>query len=447
MAFSMSHVMSSRTSRYPGFYRLPLEARARWVAEQAGLTLEEQMLLTNGGLTLEEADHMVENVIGRFALPFAVAVNFQVNGREVLVPMVIEEPSVVAALSHAARLARAGGGFLAGSEEPIMRGQIQVMDLSDLSVAARVIEEHTEAIRAVAEAATPSIVARGGGFRGLEVVPFPATPVGPMLVVHLLYDVRDAMGANAVNAVCEAVAPLIAGITGGRVVLRILSNLADRRRAWAEVRIPPEALATPDFPGDEVIRGILEAQALAEVDPYRAATHNKGIMNGIDAVALATGNDWRALEAGAHAYAARDGRYRPLTRWWRDESGVLGGRIELPLAVGIVGGATQAHPLARVALKILNVSSARELAEIMAAVGLAQNLAALRALATEGIQRGHMALHARQIAMAAGAAGEEIDRIAERLVAEQNIRLARARELLRELRGSITGEPREGAHG
>ncbi len=439
--------MSGRTSRYPGFYRLPLEARARWVAEQVGLTPEEQALLINGGLTLEQADHLVENVIGRFALPFAVAVNFLINDREVLIPMVIEEPSVVAALSHAARLARAGGGFVTGSDEPIMRGQIQVMDLPDLSAAARAIEEQVEAIRTVAEAATPSIVARGGGFRGLEAVPFPDTPVGPMLVVHLFYDVRDAMGANAVNTVCEAVAPLIARITGGRVVLRILSNLADRRRAWAEVRIPPEALETPDFPGDLVIQGILEAQALAEVDPYRAATHNKGIMNGIDAVALATGNDWRAIEAGAHAYAARNGHYRPLTRWWRDEAGALYGRIELPLAVGVVGGATQAHPLARVALKILGVSSARELAEIMAAVGLAQNLAALRALATEGIQRGHMELHARQIAMAAGAAGEEIDRIAERLVMERNIRLARARELLQELRGSATGGLRLGEKG
>ncbi|WP_376789956.1 hydroxymethylglutaryl-CoA reductase, degradative [Thermoflexus sp.] len=439
--------MSRRTSRYPGFYRLPLEARARWVAEQAGLTPEEQALLLNGGLTLEQADHLVENVIGRFALPFAVAVNFLINGREVLIPMVIEEPSVVAALSHAARLARVGGGFLAGSEEPIMRGQIQIVNLPDLSTAARVIEEQVEAIRTAAEAATPSIVARGGGFRGLEVVSFPDTPVGPMLVVYIFYDVRDAMGANAVNTVCEAVAPLIARITGGRVVLRILSNLADRRRAWAEVRIPSEALETPDFPGDLVIQGILEAQALAEVDPYRAATHNKGIMNGIDAVALATGNDWRAIEAGAHAYAARNGPYRPLTQWWRDEGGALHGRIELPLAVGIVGGATQAHPLARVALKILGVSSARELAEIMAAVGLAQNLAALRALATEGIQRGHMELHARQIAMAAGAAGEEIDRIAQQLVTERNIRLARARELLQELRGSTTGEPQWREHG
>lgn len=426
--------MSAFTSRYPGFYRLPLEERARWVAEQVGLTPAEVMLLSTGGLTLEEADHLVENVIGRFALPFAVAVNFLVNGREVLIPMVIEEPSVVAALSHAARLARAGGGFSAGSDEPVMRGQIQVVDLPDLQAAARAVEEQVEAIRSVAETATPSIVARGGGFRGLEAVPFPETPIGPMLVVYIFYDVRDAMGANAVNTVCEAVAPLIAKITGGRTVLRILSNLADRRRAWAEVRIPAEALETSEFPGDVVIQGILEAQALAEVDPYRAATHNKGIMNGIDAVALATGNDWRAIEAGAHAYAARDGRYRPLTRWWRDEHGALCGRIELPLAVGTVGGTTQAHPLARVALKILGVSSARELAEIMAAVGLAQNLAALRALATEGIQRGHMALHARQIAMAAGAVGEEIDRIAEQLVAERNIRLARARELLQELR-------------
>lgn len=438
----MSDDMGVQTSRYPGFYRLSPAERARWVAEQVGLSPEEASLLESSGLTVAEADHLVENVIGRFALPLAVAVNFQVNGREVLVPMVIEEPSVVAGLSHAARLARAGGGFRAGSEEPVMRGQIQVVDVADLEAAAQAVRAREEAIRAAAEAATPSIVARGGGFRGLEVRRFPETPAGPMLVVDLFYDVRDAMGANAVNTVCEAVAPLVAEATGGRVVLRILSNLADRRRAWAEVRIPAEALAAPGFPGERVVQGILEAQALAEVDPYRAATHNKGIMNGIDAVAIATGNDWRALEAAAHAYAAREGRYRPLTRWWREADGALGGRIELPLAVGVVGGTTQAHPLARVALKILGVASARELAEIMAAVGLAQNLAALRALATEGIQRGHMALHARQIAMAAGAVGPEVEVVAERLVAEGNIRLARAQEILQALRAD---HPPEGA--
>ena len=417
----------NKSSRLPGFYKLSLKERVALVGEWAGLTEEERAILERS-LGPAQADRMIENVVGTCALPLGIAVNFLINGRDYLIPMAIEEPSVVAGASHAAKLVRQGGGFVAESTEPLMIGQVQVLGVDDLKRAARAVLEAREDIFALADAQHPTIVRLGGGAKGLEVRELPDSPVGPMLVLHLLYDTRDAMGANAVNTACEAVAPLIERLTGGRVVLRILSNLADRRLARARCAVPASALG-----GKEVVRGIVEAWALAAVDPYRAATHNKGIMNGIDAVAIATGNDWRAIEAGAHAYAARDGRYASLTTWEEDAQGNLVGRIELPLAVGIVGGATRAHPTARVALKILGVRSARELAEVMAAVGLAQNLAALRALATEGIQRGHMRLHARQVAIAAGAKGDLVDRVAERMVAEGKIREARAREILREL--------------
>jgi hydroxymethylglutaryl-CoA reductase len=284
---------------------------------------------------------------------------------------------------------------------------------------------------ALADSCSRNIVLRGGGARGIEVRPFPDTPAGPMLIVHLLYDTRDAMGANAVNTAAETIAPRIAELTGGRVNLRILSNLTDRRTATARCLIPTEALAMPDLPGGEVARLIAEANAFAFVDPYRAATHNKGIMNGIDAVCIATGNDWRAIEAGAHAYAARDGRYRALTDWHVDENGDLSGAMTLPLAVGVVGGATKVHPTAKVAMKILDVGSAGELAEVMACVGLAQNLAAIKALATHGIQKGHMRMHARQVALAAGANGTQVQAIADQLVSEGSIRVERARELLK----------------
>jgi len=428
--------MSSRISR---FYQLSLAERRHALKRIAGLTDDQlELLTTDCGLTPEEADHLVENVVGVFGLPLGIAVNFRINGRDVLVPMVVEEPSVVAACSFAARLAREAGGFTAESDPPIMIGQIQVLDVPDLEAAAEAVRRAEEEIAGIANAHSPTIVDLGGGFRGLEIRRFPDTPAGPMLIVHLLIDVRDAMGANAVNSAAEAVAPLIEKLTGGRVLLRILSNLADRRLARARCRVPAAALARDDIPGDGVVRGIVEAQIMAEVDPYRAATHNKGIMNGIDAVLIATGNDWRAAEAGAHAYAARSGdvlssskgRYGPLTRWRQADNGDLAGSIELPLAVGIVGGTTKAHPLARLALDILGIQIAGELAQIAAAVGLAQNLGALRALATEGIQAGHMALHARQLAVTAGAAGEMVDQVARQLVEEGNIRLARAREIV-----------------
>ncbi len=384
-----------QTSRVAGFYDWSLVERQAWLAGQAALDGEQLAALSEGGLSLDGADRMIENVVGRYALPLGLALNFQVNGRDVLVPMAIEEASVVAGASFAAKLARTGGGFRAETTAPEMIGQIQVLDLPDLAAAEAAVLAARERILARADEIDPVIRRLGGGARDLLVRPFPETAAGPMLVLHLIYDCRDAMGANAVNTTCEALAPLIAEITGGRVGLRILSNLADRRLARASCTIPADALAFDGFSGAQVVRGIVEAWAFAAADPYRAATHNKGIMNGIDAVAIATGQDWRAIEAGAHAYAARSGRYTSLSVWQWDEDGNLTGSLELPLAVGTVGGATRAHPTARLALQVLGVQTAQELAEVMVAVGLAQNLAAIRALATEGIQKGHMALHAR----------------------------------------------------
>lgn len=384
-----------RTSRAAGFYDWGLLERQAWLAGQAALDDEQFAALNEGGLSLEQADRMIENVVGRYALPLGIALNFQVNGRDVLVPMAIEEASVVAGASFAAKLVRAGGGFRAETTAPEMIGQIQVLDLPDLAAAEAAVLAARERILARANEIDPVIQRLGGGARDILVRALSDTAAGPMLVLHLIYDCRDAMGANAVNTTCEALAPLIAEITGGRVGLRILSNLADRRLARASCVVPAEALAFDEFSGAQVVRGIVEAWAFAAADPYRAATHNKGIMNGIDAVAIATGQDWRAIEAGAHAYAARSGRYTSLSTWQQDKDGNLRGSLELPLAVGTVGGATRSHPTARAALQILGVQTAQELAEVMVAVGLAQNLAAIRALATEGIQKGHMALHSR----------------------------------------------------
>ena len=394
----------NQTSRIPGFYKLPPQERRAFIAQQAGLTGEEQALLA-GALDLERADQMIENVVGVLSLPLGIATNFIVNERAVLVPMVIEEPSVVAGASLAAKLARAGGGFIASSDDPVMIGQLQIVDCPDPWVARVDLLAASEELLALANEVDPVLRRLGGGARGLEARVLEHTSTGPMLIVHLHYDVRDAMGANAVNTACERLAPLLEKITGGRVFLRILSNLADRRLARARVVIPEDALAFGNYTGADVAQGVERAWAFASADPYRAATHNKGIMNGVDAVVLATGNDWRAVEAGAHAYAARDGRYTSLSTWRRDGQGNLAGTLELPLALGIVGGATRVQPVAGVALKLLGVQTAQELAEIVVSVGLAQNLAALRALATEGIQRGHMRLHARQLAIAARATG------------------------------------------
>jgi hydroxymethylglutaryl-CoA reductase len=424
---------NKHTSRITGFYKRSLAERAAIVAQWANLSVTEQTNLVGiTGLNAQQADHMVENAIGVYGLPLAVATNFLINQKDYLIPMVIEEPSVVAAVSSAAKLFRDGGGFVSSSDEPIMIGQIQVLDLPDLYAAAGAINAQKQELLQQANTLGGSIVKYGGGARDLQVRPFPDTAIGPMLVIHILYDTRDAMGANAINTVVEQLTPRIEEITGGRVNLRILSNLTDQRKARAEGMIPAEQLATETLDGVTVGRLIVEAGVFAEVDPYRATTHNKGIMNGIDPVVIATGNDWRAVESGAHAYAARNGRYTSLTRWWQDDDGNLHGSIELPMALGIVGGTTRVHPVAPLALKILNVASARELAEVVVSVGLAQNLAAIRALATTGIQHGHMRLHAKQLAVAAGANGAMIDKVVQHMVSEGNIRLERAKQLVQQ---------------
>jgi len=430
----------SRSSRLAWFYDQPLEKRVQQVAEWAELTEDESAVLRGQmGLDLTRADQMVENVVGLHGLPLGIAANFIVNGREILVPMAIEEPSVVAGASFAAKLTRAGGGFQAAVTAPEMIGQIQVLDVADPWRARFDLLAARDELLALANETDPVIVGLGGGARELGGRVLEQTPAGPMIVVHLIFDCQDAMGANTVNTACEALAPRIEQITGGRVGLRILSNLADRRLARARCMVPAEALAFGEFSGEEVAQGIVEAWAFAAADPYRAATHNKGIMNGVDAVVIATGNDWRAVEAGAHAYAARSGRYTSLSTWERDAGGNLTGTLEMPLSVGTVGGATRVHPTAQVALKILGVRSACELAAIIVSVGLAQNLAAVRALATEGIQRGHMRLHARQIAIAAGARGDEIKHVAERITTEGIIRPDQAKEVLDALRNTQHG--------
>ena len=427
----------TRRSSIPGFYRLTLADRQAIARDWAGLGEGELESLQDSGLSLAQADLMIENVIGRYSLPLALATNFSINDRDCLVPMVVEEASVVAACSHAAKLFRKGGGFTASADEPIMIGQIQVLDLADIESAIQSLTARKADILARANEGAGGIVARGGGALDLELRPLRNTALGDMLILHLLCDVRDAMGANLVNSAAERIAPLVERISGGRVNLRILSNLSDRRLARASGTIAQEALAMDDASGAEVVQWICEAAAFAEADPYRAATHNKGIMNGIDALMLATGNDWRAVEAGAHAYASRSGRYRSLTTWSRDDGGNLRGEIELPLAAGIVGGATRIHRGAQTSLKILGARTAQELAQVAAAVGLAQNFAAILALATDGIQKGHMRLHARQMALAAGADEKNARAVATQMIEEGDIGLARARDIVRE-RGLTT---------
>ncbi|WP_390347558.1 hydroxymethylglutaryl-CoA reductase, degradative [Variovorax boronicumulans] len=422
-------------SRIPNFRALTPAQRLAHIAQAAALTDDEVALLAQpGALGVERANGMVENVIGTFELPLGVAGNFTVNGCDYLVPMAVEEPSVVAAASFMAKLAREGGGFEASSTGPLMRAQVQVIGITDPYGARLALLRARDEILAVANSRDKVLIGLGGGCRDIEVHVFGDTPRGAMVVMHLIVDVRDAMGANTVNTMAEAVSPLVEKLTGGTVRLRILSNLADLRLARARVRLAPSVLATRERSGEEVVEGVIDAYTFAAIDPYRAATHNKGIMNGIDPVIVATGNDWRAVEAGAHAYACRSGRYTSLTTWEKDAGGALVGTIEMPMPVGLVGGATKTHPLARLALKILDVKSAQELGEVAVAVGLAQNLGALRALATEGIQRGHMALHARNIALVAGATGDEIDAIARQMAAEHDVRTDRAVALLDALR-------------
>lgn len=422
--------MSGRSSRISGFYKLSIEERLKTVSEFADLTNEEIELLKNyGALDIETANRMIENVISTYQLPLGIAVNFLINNRDYLIPMVIEEPSVVAAASNAAKMTREGGGVYTMSTGPLMIGQVQLVKVPQPEIARLEILKRKEELLDIANQCDPVLVKLGGGARDLE-VRIAETRVGVLLIVHLIVDVRDAMGANAVNTMAEAVAPRLASIANGSFRLRIISNLADRRIVRAWTKIPVEAIG-----GKDIAEGIMEAWAFADADPYRAATHNKGIMNGVDAVVIATGNDWRAVEAGAHAYASRDGRYRPLSRWETDGN-YLYGSLEMPLAVGIVGGATKTHPLAKISLKILGVKTAQELAEVIGAVGLVQNLAALRALAAEGIQAGHMSLHAKNIAVMAGAIGDEIDLVAEEMVKEKTVRLDKAQQILIRIRAN-----------
>jgi hydroxymethylglutaryl-CoA reductase len=428
--------MQMTNSRIAGFYNLSLEERRAKLAEASNQTTDDLLAWSTGGLSAETADHMIENVVGVHALPVGIGLNFMINGRDVLIPFAVEEPSIVAGVSFMAKLARSSGGFTATTTESLMIGQMQLINVVNMSEARLKLYEHKAELLENADAPDSTLKKMGGGAQDLEIRLIEESPIGPFLVVHLIYDVKDAMGANAVNTACERLAPQIEEITGGKVHLRILSNLSDRRIARARCTIPVNELTVgfESFKGETVRDGIIAAYAFAASDPYRAATHNKGIMNGVDAVVLATGNDWRAIEAGAHAYAARSGRYTSLTNWGKDAAGNLVGTIEIPMAVGIVGGATRVHPAAQAAIKLMGVKSASELAEIIACVGLAQNMAALRALATEGIQRGHMSLHARQIALAAGAKGDQIEKIAAQMVAEKAIRVARAEEILKEMK-------------
>lgn len=421
--------VKEKTSQLAGFYKLSPKERVRLVKEFAGLTDEEVNLLqSTGSLDMDLANRMIENVVGVFPVPLGMAVNFLINKRDYLVPMAIEEPSVVAAASNAAKMVREGGGFFTNSTSPVMIGQIQTVGVKDPYGAKMAIYGIKEEILKKANEQDPMLVSMGGGAKDIHVKVIDAQ-TGPMVITELHVDCRDVMGANAVNTMAEAVAPMIEKVTGGKVYLRIISNLAVKRLARAWCTIPKEAVG-----GEEVVDGIVSAYAFAAADPYRAATHNKGILNGIIGVIIATCNDHRAIEAGAHAYAVRNGAYGPISVWEKSKNGDLVGSIELPMAVGIVGGATRVHPIAKIALKILGVKTASEFGEVLAAVGLAQNLGALRALAHEGIQRGHMRLHARNMAISAGATADNVDLIVERMVSERKIRLDRAKELVDEFK-------------
>ncbi|MCX6055268.1 MAG: hydroxymethylglutaryl-CoA reductase, degradative [Chloroflexi bacterium] len=419
----------------PKFYELIFSEKLKQLSVENNIPIDSLQAFNGlSGLTIEQADKMVENTVGLFSLPLGIARNFIINGREIPVPMAIEEPSVIAGASFMAKLARINGGFTATTTAPEMIGQLQLLEVRDLETTRQKILGERNHLLELAAESDPVLTKLGGGPRDLLVRIIEDSSIGAFLVIHLIYDVRDAMGANILNTALEKIAPKVAQISGARVHLRILSNLADRRLARATCSIPESALAFGKYSGETVREGILEACAFAQADPYRAATHNKGIMNGVDAVVLATGNDWRAVEAGAHAYAARSGQYTSLSTWSKDENGNLRGLLEMPMAVGIVGGATQVHPTAQAALKLMKIQTAAQLAEIIVSVGLAQNLAALRALSTEGIQRGHMELHARQVAVAAGAKGDDVDRLARQLSNENKIRIDRAEQILKEWR-------------
>ena len=419
--------MAEKKSKISGFYKLPVEKRVEIVKKFADLSDKESKLFSSC-LDIEIADRMIENVLGTFEFPIGVAVNFKINGEDKLIPMAVEESSVVAAASNAAKIARLKGGFTAECSEPIMIGQLQLLDVEDVATSVEEILNHKKQLLELANAQDKTLVDLGGGAKDLE-VRILNSPLGKMIVTHIHVDVRDAMGANAVNTMCEALAPMLEELTGGRIRLKILSNLADKRLARAKAVFDKDKIG-----GEKVVDAFLESYTLASIDPYRAATHNKGIMNGIDALIIATGNDFRAIESGAHAYAARNGQYTSLTKYHKDKDGNLVGEIELPVAVGIVGGASNIHPKAKLCKKILGIKTASDLGEIVASLGLAQNFAAVYALSTVGIQKGHMKLHAKNIAVMAGAKGKEIDKIAEQMIKEEKIKIDRAKEILKEIK-------------
>ncbi len=425
-----------KTSRIPGFYNKTVAERKELLQDAQHLSANDSATF-NEPLSTETADKMIENVIGTYPLPLGVGLNFLINGKEYVVPMAIEEPSVVASASYIAKIVREAGGFTTEATERVMIGQIQVVGAPDLDAAKASILAEKDSLIEDANAAYPSLVARGGGAEDLEVRILNEasdSAYGKMLVVHLYVNTCDAMGANIINTMVESLAPTVESLTNGKVYLRILSNYADRCLARARCVIPANLLQSGDFSGEEVRDGVVHAYEFAASDPYRAVTHNKGIMNGIDPIVIATGNDWRAVEAGAHAYAARTGQYSSMTTWSTDSKGNLVGELELPMSVGTVGGAIRVHPIAKVAQDILNVESAQELAQVIVAVGLAQNLGALKALVTDGIQKGHMALHSRSVAIAAGASGEMIDIVAGKLVELNEIRVGKAKELVEQIK-------------
>ncbi|MFC4559618.1 hydroxymethylglutaryl-CoA reductase, degradative [Virgibacillus kekensis] len=424
------------TSRIPGFYKMGVDERRELLTKMESFTEEEkEYLFSKEPLGTDTADKMIENVIGTFPLPLGLGLNFQVNGKDYVVPMAIEEPSVVASASYIAKIVRNAGGFTTEATDRVMIGQIQVVGCPDFEAAKEAVLKEKDSLIEDANASYPSLVARGGGAEDLEVRILNEESdsiYGKMLILHIYINTCDAMGANIINTIAESLAPTVEKLTKGKVYLRILSNYADRCLARASCVIPPHLLESKGYTGEEVRDGVIHAYEFAASDPYRAVTHNKGIMNGIDPIVIATGNDWRAVEAAAHAHAARDGKYGSMTKWSKDEEGNLVGELELPMSVGTVGGSIRVHPIAKIAHKILDVESAQELAQVIVAVGLAQNLGALKALATDGIQKGHMALHSRSVAIAAGATGEMIDIIAERLIDEKEIRVGKAKELVEE---------------
>lgn len=420
--------MNDINSNIPGFYKLSIDERQQVITKLVNLNREELKLLKNYGyISPSQLDTLIENVIGSYHLPMGIACNFKINNKDYLIPMVIEEPSVVAAASNAAKIARKSGGFYSEKIRSIMFSQIQVTNIKNMNIAKENIEKNKDRILKIANEQDPILTSLKGGAFDLEIHEI-STRKGPMLIVHLLVDVLDAMGANVVNTMAEAVAPYIEEICEGQVFLRIVSNLAIHRLARCKAVFNKELLG-----GNKVVEGIINAYEFALADPFRATTHNKGIMNGIVALTMATGNDTRAIEAGAHAFAALSGHYSPLTKFQVDSDGNLAGEIEIPLALGIIGGMTKIHPMARLALKILNIKSANELSQVAAALGLAQNVAALRALASEGIQKGHMSLHSRNIAKLAGVPEELIEKVAKKLVEDKKIRVDYAKEIFKKI--------------